>query len=179
MVILSSSLAISALKRKISLRTAYSILIRVVNQLRTIKKFTMPICFWLGKSINAWIRLKICTVKSAGTGKWKCTGQSMTTWRVPFWGYTKLSTISWLEETHRNISKIMASAKKIQRFSILTTKSVYRIVSQVPFSIAIEPSTDPGHFKAWLFQISTIFCLALPIELSKYISIWAPLIWHQ
>ena len=26
--------------------------------------------------------------------------------------YTKLSAISWLEETHRNISQIMASAKK-------------------------------------------------------------------
>ena len=38
--------------------------------------------------------------------------------------------------------------KKIQRFSILTTKSVNRVVFRVPFSIVIESSMNPGHFKA-------------------------------
>ena len=44
-VILSSSLAISALKRKISLRIVCFILTKAINHLRTIRKFTMPICF--------------------------------------------------------------------------------------------------------------------------------------
>ena len=46
-------------------------------------------------------------------------------------------------------------------------KKRIRAVFRVPFSIAIESSTNPGHFKSWVFPISTNFYLALLIGLKK------------
>ena len=63
----------------------------------------------------------------------------------------------WSERTHRNIFWITAIANKIQKFYIVTTKSVFQVVSLGPFLTATGFSLNPVHFKQ-LFQTSIISC---------------------
>ena len=61
----------------------------------------------------------------------------------------------WSERSHRNIFWITAIANKIQKFYIVTTKSVFQVVSLGPFLTATGFGLNPVHFKQ-LFQTCII-----------------------